>query len=40
MPKIKSNIYTVLIGGQAGDGIHEAAINLGEISSYSGFEVF
>ena len=30
----------MLIGGQAGDGIHEAAINLGEILSYSGFEVF
>lgn len=36
----RSNIYTVLIGGQAGDGIHEAAINLGAILSYSGFEVY
>jgi 2-oxoglutarate ferredoxin oxidoreductase subunit alpha len=34
------NIFTVVIGGAAGDGIREAGINLGQVLTKMGYEVF
>jgi 2-oxoglutarate ferredoxin oxidoreductase subunit alpha len=36
----RENIFTVVIGGAAGDGIREAGMNLGKVLAKMGYEVF
>ena len=41
MPKNKSeSIFSVVVGGQAGDGAKEATINIGRLAAKHGFEFF